>query len=155
MNLTIVSVGDKMPGWVDTGCKEYLKRFGRDCTVKLVEVPLGARGKNADIDRAMTRESAAMLKHIQPGSLVIALTVDGKSWDTQGLAAHMENWKMNGESVCFLIGGPDGLHADCIDQASIKMSLSGFTLPHTLARLTLIEQLYRAWSILANHPYHR
>ena len=144
-----------MPAWVETGYAEYAKRMPRDCVVELVELPLAQRGKNTDIARAMEKEGEEMLAAIGKGEQVIALDVKGKPWSTEQLAEHMANWRMSGNNYCLLIGGPDGLAPQCLAQAHVRWSLSALTLPHPLVRIVVIEQLYRACSILQNHPYHK
>ena len=155
MRIRIIAVGTKMPAWVETGYAEYAKRMPRDCVVELVELPLAQRGKNTDIARAMEMEGEEMLAAIGKGEQVIALDVKGKPWSTEQLAEHMANWRMSGNNYCLLIGGPDGLAPQCLAQAHVRWSLSALTLPHPLVRIVVIEQLYRACSILQNHPYHK
>lgn len=155
MRIRIIAVGTKMPAWVEQGYAEYAKRMPRDCVVELVELPLAQRGKNTDIARAMEKEGEEMLAAIGKGEQVIALDVKGKSWSTEQLAEQMANWRMSGNNYCLLIGGPDGLAPQCLTQAQVRWSLSALTLPHPLVRIVVIEQLYRACSILQNHPYHK
>lgn len=155
MRIRIIAVGTKMPAWVETGYAEYAKRMPRDCVVELVELPLAQRGKNTDIARAMEKEGEEMLAVIGKGEQVIALDVKGKPWSTEQLAEQMANWRMSGNNYCLLIGGPDGLAPQCLAQAHVRWSLSALTLPHPLVRIVVIEQLYRACSILQNHPYHK
>lgn len=155
MKIRIIAVGTKMPTWVEQGYAEYAKRMPRDCVVELVELPLAQRGKNTDIARAMEKEGEEMLAAIGKGEQVIALDVKGKSWSTEQLAEQMANWRMSGSNYCLLIGGPDGLAPQCLAKAQIHWSLSALTLPHPLVRILVIEQLYRACTILQNHPYHK
>lgn len=144
-----------MPDWVQTGYGEYAKRLPRECALELREIPLATRGKNSDIARAIEKESEAMLASIPAQERVIALDVLGKPQTTELLAESLRNWQMQGGNTSLLIGGPDGLSADCLARANQRWSLSGLTLPHPLVRIVLAEQLYRAWSLLNNHPYHR
>jgi 23S rRNA (pseudouridine1915-N3)-methyltransferase len=155
MKLTIVAVGTRMPDWVQAGYNEYAKRMPRECALALREIPLATRGKNADTTRAIEKESEAMLAAIPAQERVIALDVLGQPQSTPALADALRNWQMEGGNTSLLIGGPDGLSADCIGRASQRWSLSRLTLPHPLVRIVLAEQLYRAWSLLNNHPYHR
>lgn len=155
MKIRIIAVGTKMPAWVEQGYAEYAKRMPRDCVVELVELPLAQRGKNTDIARAMEKEGEEILAAIGKGEQVIALDVKGKPWSTEQLAEQMANWRMSGNNYCLLIGGPDGLAPQCLAQAHMRWSLSALTLPHPLVRILVIEQLYRACSILQNHPYHK
>lgn len=155
MRLRILAVGTKMPDWVESGCNEYLKRLPPELNVEIVELPLGQRGKGADIKRVITREGEAMLKAIGEQDHVIALDVQGKAWSTENLADKLQQWQLSGDNFSLLIGGPDGLAPECLARANSRWSLSALTLPHPLVRILLTEQLYRAWSINAGHPYHR
>ncbi len=155
MRIRLIAVGTKMPDWVEQGYGEYAKRLPRDCTVELVELPLGPRGKSSSPAVAMEREGQAMMAAIGKGDRVIALDVKGKAWSTEQLAQNMDEWRMSGANYSLLIGGPDGLAPECLALAEAKWSLSALTLPHPLVRILLIEQLYRAYSILHNHPYHK
>lgn len=155
MRTRIIAVGTKMPAWVETGYQEYAKRLPRDFTVEVVELPLGARGKNASIEKAILKEGEQMLAAIPAGDKVIALDVKGKPWSTEKLADNLADWRMVGGNYSLLIGGPDGLAPACLARADAKWSLSPLTLPHPLVRIVVIEQLYRAWTILNNHPYHK
>lgn len=144
-----------MPDWVEQGYNDYAKRMPREVSVEMVELPLAPRSKNSDIAKAMEKEGETMLASIGKGEQVIALDVKGKPWSTEQLAEQLAAWKMSGSNYCLLIGGPDGLAPAVLSLASIKWSLSALTLPHPLVRILVIEQLYRACSILQNHPYHK
>lgn len=155
MRIRIIAVGTKMPRWVEEGYNDYAKRLPRDVSVEMVELPLAQRSKNSDIAKAMEKEGEAILAAIGKGEQVIALEVLGKPWSTEQLAHELAGWKMSGSNYCLLIGGPDGLAPQVQKMASIEWSLSPLTLPHPLVRILVIEQLYRACSILQNHPYHK
>lgn len=155
MKIRIIAIGGKMPSWVTAGYTEYSKRLPADFRLELVELPLGKRGKNTDRKRAIKQEAEQMLAAIATNERVIALEVEGKSWTTEQLAQQINNWRMEGQSLCILIGGPDGLDSSCSERAEYSWSLSALTLPHTLVRIVLAEQLYRAWSIIQHHPYHK
>ncbi|MAZ89348.1 MAG: 23S rRNA (pseudouridine(1915)-N(3))-methyltransferase RlmH [Cellvibrionaceae bacterium] len=155
MRFKIIAVGTRMPGWVEDGFKDYAKRLPRDFSVEVVELPLGQRGKNASVTKAIAKEGEQMLAAIPKGDKVIALDVLGKPWSTEKLADNLANWSMECSNYSLLIGGPDGLAPECLARADAKWSMSALTLPHPLVRIVLIEQLYRAWSILNNHPYHK
>ena len=155
MRLRILAIGTKMPDWVEAGCNEYLNRLPPELRIEVVELPLGKRGKGADIQRAILREGEAMLKAIGERDQVIALEVQGKPWNTGDLAVNLQRWQSSGDNVSLLVGGPDGLAPTCLARAGSRWSLSPLTLPHPLVRVLLAEQLYRAWSINAGHPYHR
>lgn len=155
MRISLIAVGTRMPAWVEAGVAEYRKRLPPEISFETREIPLGKRGKNADIARAMAEEGAAMLAAIAPRDRVIALDVRGKSLSTEQLADKLAGWQMEGDDISLLVGGPDGLANVCLERASERWSLSALTLPHPLVRVLLAEQLYRAWSINHNHPYHR
>ncbi len=155
MKIRLIAVGTKMPGWVTEGYQEYSKRLPSDFQLELVELPLGHRGKGADKARAIRSEGDAMLAAIPKGDRVLALCVDGKNWSTEKLADQAEAWRMEGRNISLLVGGPDGLDPRCIAQADQRWSLSALTLPHPLVRILLAEQVYRAWTLLQGHPYHK
>jgi 23S rRNA (pseudouridine1915-N3)-methyltransferase len=155
MILRILAVGTRMPGWVTEGFKEYAKRLPPELKTELLELPLGRRGKSQPAAKAIDREGAAMIKAIGDGEGVVALDVGGKAWSTEKLAAQLRGWQESGRNYNLLIGGPDGLAPQCLARAEQTWSLSPLTLPHPLVRIVLIEQLYRAWSINAGHPYHK
>ncbi|MGS2722721.1 23S rRNA (pseudouridine(1915)-N(3))-methyltransferase RlmH [Porticoccus sp. GXU_MW_L64] len=155
MRLKIVAVGTKMPAWVEAGTEEYSKRLPPELKLEWHELALGQRGKGADLKRAIAREGEAMLKAIGRSDRVVALDVKGKPWSTEQLATQLADWQFQGCNYSFLIGGPDGLAPECLARADLKWSLSPLTLPHPLVRIVLAEQLYRAWTINAGHPYHK
>lgn len=155
MRIKLICVGTKMPGWVTAGYEEYAKRLPRDCSLELVELGLGHRGKGADLNRAIQKEGDAMLAAIPVNDHVVALEVGGKQLSTEAMAKELENWQMLGDNICLLVGGPDGLDPRCVNRSQQQWSLSKLTLPHPLVRVLLAEQLYRAWSILQGHPYHK
>ncbi|MBU2967566.1 23S rRNA (pseudouridine(1915)-N(3))-methyltransferase RlmH [Amphritea sp. 2_MG-2023] len=155
MKIRLIAVGTKMPSWVIEGVNEYQKRLPNEFALDIIEIPLGHRGKGADLARAKRQEGELMLAAIPKGDQVIALEVGGRNWSTEQLAEQAEQWQMSGRNVSLLVGGPDGLAPECVALADQKWSLSGLTLPHPLVRILLAEQLYRAWSILQGHPYHK
>jgi 23S rRNA (pseudouridine1915-N3)-methyltransferase len=155
MKLRLLAVGNKMPDWVEQGFHEYARRLPKDCTIELVEISPGHRGKNASIDKAMQQEAEALRKAIRPNDHVVALAVDGKPWSTEQLSGQLEDWRGLGCDVALLIGGPDGMTDDIMKLAKQRWSLSALTLPHPLVRVLLSEQIYRAWTILQGHPYHK
>lgn len=144
-----------MPAWVQQGYDEYKKRMPRELTPSLIEQPLAVRSKTTNVAKVKDAEGEQMLGAIGQGNHVVALDVLGKSISTEGMAKKLENWQMDGLNVSILIGGPDGLAQSCLERANEKWSLSALTLPHPLVRVVLMEQLYRAWTILQNHPYHK
>jgi 23S rRNA (pseudouridine1915-N3)-methyltransferase len=155
MHIQLICVGNKMPGWVSEGYAEYAKRLPRECELILREIAPGKRGKNADIARAVDDEGKAMSAAIPASDRVIALDLSGKEWSTAQLAESLASWLADGRNVSLLVGGPDGLAAGCLARADERWRLSALTFPHPLVRIILAEQLYRAWSLLNNHPYHR
>ncbi|GAC08168.1 23S rRNA (pseudouridine1915-N3)-methyltransferase [Paraglaciecola chathamensis S18K6] len=144
-----------MPSWVEQGYQQYVKRFPSDMPLSLTEIPAGKRGKNADIKRILHKEGELTMAAIPKGNRIVTLEVTGKPWDTPTLANNMKKWQMDGRDVSLLIGGPEGLAPECIAASEQKWSLSPLTLPHPLVRIIVAESLYRAWSVNANHPYHR
>ena len=154
MKLLLITVGTKMPSWVTTGFVEYQRRFPNDMSLELIEIPAGKRGKNADIRRILEKEGQQMLVAAGKSRIVI-LDPPGKSLSTPKLAQRLESWKLDGRDVALLIGGPEGLSPECKQAADESWSLSDLTLPHPLVRIVVAESLYRAWSVTANHPYHR
>jgi 23S rRNA (pseudouridine1915-N3)-methyltransferase len=144
-----------MPAWVNQGVEEYGKRMPREWKLDWREIPLARRGKDANAQQLCAREGEQILKAVPAGDRVIALDVRGKRLSTEQLAEQLKDWQMSGDSYSLLIGGPDGLSPACLERADKRWSLSDLTLPHPLVRILLAEQLYRAWTITVNHPYHR
>ncbi len=144
-----------MPDWVQQGYTEYARRLPPECRLRLVEIPAGKRGKGADLSRLKKQEGERMCAAIPKGALVIALELRGQAWDTPQLAQKLKGWLQGGRDVALLVGGPEGLAAECLARADSAWSLSPLTLPHPLVRIVVAEQLYRSWSILQHHPYHR
>lgn len=155
MNITVIAVGKKMPTWVETGYREYADRMPRDYKLKLVEITAQKRTKHTDIARALEIEGDAILAAVPPHNLIIALDRLGKSFSTEKLSDKLHSWHDLGQDISLLIGGPEGLHKNCITAAQQTWSLSKLTLPHPLVRVFIAEQFYRAWSIISRHPYHR
>ena len=155
MKLKLLAVGTRMPDWVEAGCNEYGKRMPPELRVQSIEIPLGSRGKNQPAAKAIEAESQGILKAIGEHDFVVALDVLGKPMSTEKLAQQLGSWQMNGRDICLLVGGSDGLSQQCLARANMRWSLSDLTLPHPLVRIVVMEQLYRAWTINANHPYHR
>lgn len=155
MRTRLISVGERMPAWVAEGFAEYRKRLSRELPLELIEIPLGNRGKSRDPVRAMADEGAAVLAAIPADTHVVALDGRGKTWSSELLAAQLAEWRMQGRDLAILIGGPDGHADDVLKRANQRWSLGPLTLPHMLVRLIVAEQLYRATTILAGHPYHR
>ena len=155
MRLSIIAVGTKMPDWVSQGVAEYSKRMPRELRLDWREVPLARRGGDVTPQQLCSREGEQILKAVPGGDRVVALDVLGKRISTEQLAQQLQDWQMSGDNYSLLIGGPDGLSPECLQRADRRWSLSDLTLPHPLVRVLLAEQLYRAWTITVNHPYHR
>lgn len=155
MKARLISVGERMPSWISDGFAEYRKRLSRDLPLDLVEIPLGARGKGRDPARAIIDEGAAVLAALPKDIHVVALDGRGKAWSSEQLARELARWRMSGRDLAILVGGPDGHEAEVLARADQCWSLGPLTLPHMLVRLIVAEQLYRAVSINAGHPYHR
>ena len=155
MKARLISVGERMPTWVADGFAEYRKRLSHDLPFELVEIPLGARGKGRDCARAIADEGVAVLAALPKDNHVVALDGRGKPWSSEQLSQELARWRMGGRDLSILIGGPDGHAADVLARADQHWSLGPLTLPHMLVRLVVVEQLYRATTMLAGHPYHR
>ena len=155
MRARLIAVGERMPAWVADGFAEYRKRLSRDLPLELVEIRLGARGKGRDPARAIAEEGAAVLAALPKDASVIALDVRGKAWSSEDLAQAFLRWRMDARDLAFVIGGPDGHAPEILARADQRWSLGPLTLPHMLVRLVVVEQLYRATTILAGHPYLR
>lgn len=154
MRLRLIAVGPRQPRWVEEAFADYARRFPRGLRLELVTVPLGRRGKSG-VARAVAEEGAALLSAVGDRARVVALDRRGELWDTETLAARLAQWRQSGQDLCFLIGGPDGLAPQCLARADETWSLSLLTLPHGLARVVVVESLYRAAALLEGHPYHR
>ena len=155
MRLKLIAVGQKMPGWVSQGFQEYARRLPPEMPLELIEIPMAKRGRNPDTARLVELEGHQMLQAIQSNDWVVSLDIPGKSWTTEAVSEQLENWQMQGRNLALLIGGPDGLAGACRKRADQCWSLSPLTLPHPLVRVLVAEQIYRAWTITRNHPYHR
>jgi len=155
MRLVMVAVGERMPVWVDQAYKEYAKRLSRECTLQLAEVTPSKHRKSGDINRAVADEGKRIMTALPKHCFTIAMDERGALWNTQQLASQLREWLQSGSDVAFMIGGADGLSDECKSRAQCLWSLSPLTLPHALVRVVLAEQLYRAWTVVAGHPYHR
>lgn len=155
MRIRLLTISHKSPSWLNTGYQEYAKRLPASCALELVEITAEKRLKHADLKRIQEQEEKKLLELIKPQHEVIALDVKGESWTSEQLAQNLANWQQSGRNIDLLIGGPEGLSPFCLAKANRRWSLSPLTFPHLLVRLIVAEQLYRAWSILTHHPYHR
>jgi 23S rRNA (pseudouridine1915-N3)-methyltransferase len=155
LRLALITASNRQPDWVEQGYEDYAQRLRGRCTLELKVVPLGRRTASMPVARAVADEGQRMLAQVPAGAHVVALLEGGKPWSTKELAAKLEGWLQRGAPVCVLIGGPDGLSLECVARSAERWSLSSLTLPHGLVRIVAAEALYRAWSLLENHPYHR
>lgn len=155
MRLRLIAVGERLPAWAAGAAADYAGRLPREWRFEQVEVPVAARGKNPDIARLKAAEGDRMLKAVPDGGLIVAFDEHGEQLTTKQWAQALGRWQQDGATVCLLIGGPDGLSAECLSRARHKWGLSRLTLPHALARVLVLEQLYRAHSLQSGHPYHR
>lgn len=143
-----------MPAWVQSAYGEYAKRLPKELSPELCEIPVAHRAKNYNVQDVKAAEGKAILSAGKTSRL-ITMDLAGKAWSTPQLSQHVKQWQMQGDDLSFVIGGPDGLSDECLKAASASWCLSNLTLPHPLVRVVFIEQLYRAWTILQNHPYHK
>lgn len=155
MQITLIAVGKNMPPWVTVGYLEYAQRMPSNYRVNLIEITAEKRGKNADTAKIIATEELKITASIPKDNYCIALDRIGKIADTKMLAKRLQTWHDNNQEICFIIGGPEGLSDAFLKNANEIWSLSAMTLPHPLVRIVLAEQIYRAWSITVNHPYHR
>lgn len=154
MKLVIVAVGQKVPDWAQTAYDDYAKRFPPELRVELKAVKTEPRGSKTT-ETLWAAERQRIEAAVPRGARVVALDERGTPLSTQALALQLKQWQLGGDDVALVIGGPDGLDPAFREAAHQRIRLSDLTLPHAMVRVLLIEQLYRAWSINANHPYHR
>jgi 23S rRNA (pseudouridine1915-N3)-methyltransferase len=155
MRVRVIAVGTRMPGWVRSGCEEYLRRLKHGLAVVLTEIEPGMRGAGSGSAQAIAAEGRRLLAALAPSDHVVALDERGRELTTRELADWLGSRMQQGEDLAFVIGGPDGLAPEVLARSNLTLALSRLTLPHALVRVLLAEQLYRAHSILGNHPYHR
>ncbi len=154
MRITVIAVGQRIPAWAQSGWDEFYRRFPPDFKVELKSVKAEPRGSKTTL-QLMGSEAQRIQECVPKDSWVIALDERGKNVSTEQLSATLSDLQESYRDIVFLIGGPDGLCPTLKGSANMLMRLSDLTLPHAMVRVLLIEQLYRAWSILAHHPYHR
>lgn len=155
MNITVLAVGNKMPDWVENAVAEYQKRFGRDIRYSIKEIKPEKRSSNTNAAQCMAAEEKRLREAIPAHAYLIALDERGIAPTSTELAQHLQQWQQNGQHLCFIIGGADGIAPALKSDANLLMRLSNLTLPHGMVRVLLSEQLYRAHTILQQHPYHR
>jgi 23S rRNA (pseudouridine1915-N3)-methyltransferase len=154
MRLRIVALGHRMPAWVEAGVADYVRRLPRDCPLDIVEVKPAPRDRGRTVTQLLDDEAARLAAHCA-GTTIVALDEHGSAWTTRELAARLSRWRDENADVSFVIGSADGLAASFKARAAALVSLSAMTLPHGLVRVLLAEQIYRAVSLNAGHPYHR
>ena len=155
LKITLVVMGNKMPNWVHEASQEFIKRLHEGFNVQLIELPLFKRGKSAELSRILNKEMLLMRAAIPNNTYLIALDKSGTAFNSERLAEQLQHIQQASSHICFIIGGPEGLATALLTQCHASWSLSSLTLPHGLARVVLLEALYRAWSILHHHPYHK
>ena len=153
MRLRVIAAGTRMPAWVKEGTQDYARRLPPEYRFEIVEIALSDPKRGAE--RALREEGARMLAAVGARDRVVSLAVEGRRFGTEELAERLGRWQQDGRDVAFLVGGPEGLASACLERSELRWSLSPLTFPHALVRVLLAEQLYRAWTILAGHPYHR
>jgi 23S rRNA (pseudouridine1915-N3)-methyltransferase len=164
MRIRLISIGQRMPRWVDEGYDEYARRLSAECALELHELPPGLAGKGrqragsvgaGELPRLRRDEGERLLGAVPARARIIALDVRGCAWSSEQLAGQLARWLADGRDLALLVGGANGLSEDCLARAEQRWSLSPLTLPHPLVRVVVAEQLYRAWTQLKGHPYHR
>ena len=155
MKCRLIAAGTRLPDWVNSGFHEYQKRLRAPLVLELQEIPVGTRRAGESPRRAVLKEGADMLAALKPDDYVVSLEIAAKTMSTLQLSAWLAERLRDGRSLALLIGGPDGLSPQCRERADQSWSLSPLTLPHALVRVVVAEQIYRAMSLLAGHPYHR
>ena len=154
MRLRVLAVGQKMPAWIDQGVDEYARRLPKGVTAEWLNIAPAKRGTEST-ERYQQTEAESIRAKLTAEDRLVALHVQGREITTEAIAERLAQWQMAASRVCIVIGGPDGLHPSLLSAAQEQWSFGRITLPHPLVRVILSEQLYRAWSIQAGHPYHR
>ncbi len=155
MKVHLIAVGKKIPEWINSGYAEFSKRMPPELQIDLIEITPSVRNKTTPTEKNIKEEGKRIQSAIPANSRLIVLDEKGKNFGSIALSKKMESWLPMGQDIVLVIGGADGIDPKIKQQADEKWSLSSFTLPHALVRVVVAEQLYRAWSILKGHPYHR
>lgn len=155
MKLHLIAMGQQMPLWVQTAYQDYTKRLPKTCSLVLHELATPKRHKTSVIEQLKAQEAALIMKAIPDSAYTVALDERGTLWSTHTLSEDLRSWQHLGRDIAIIIGGPDGLDQSILDKAQKIRSLSLMTLPHPFVRVMIAEQIYRAWTVLTNHPYHR
>jgi 23S rRNA (pseudouridine1915-N3)-methyltransferase len=154
VKLRLIAVGTRSPEWLSTGFNDFVRRVPVQGRLELLEIPAANR-KGWPVARILAEEGARILARVGAGDHVVVLDVGGQTCSTEVFSRKLDDWRMRGNDVSFLVGGADGLHESCLERANEALSLSALTFPHQLVRVILAEQLYRAWTLQHGHPYHR
>ena len=155
MQIQLINVAQKLPAWVDLACDDYLRRMPRELKPQLVTLAPATRKARQSSQQTRQREAEMILHRLTPGSFNLALDENGADWSSSEWARNLERWMFDYPRVNLIIGGADGLAPQCLEACQQRVSLGRMTMPHALVKVVLLEQLYRAWSILQGHPYHR
>ena len=155
MNINFVLIESSRPQWSETAFESYKSKFNKSITISWNGIKPATRNKNYSVAEVVQKESALLKKKIKEHDFVIALDKEGINLDTEKLKSKFENWIASSKDVTFVIGGPDGLSYELIEESNFCWSLSQLTFPHAVVPILVLEQIYRAWSMTQNHPYHR
>ena len=154
MQIRVLAVGQRMPSWMRRGVDEYMRRLPKDFNVEWLEIQASKRVSGSSV-QYRRKDSSNIQSRLKKGDLVVALEPRGTLVSSESLAKHLGSWQMQAKRINILIGGPDGLDSNLLQLADARWSFGALTLPHTLVRVVLAEQLYRAWAVMTGHPYHR
>ncbi len=155
MKLELIALGNRPPEWVSLGIDEYRRRMPRECSIEMTEIAIPKRTKNTPPDKSRRQEAEKIEGARRPGARTVAMDVAGRMWSTEELSERLRSWLSEYQLVQFVIGGPDGLQEDLVSTADDVWSLSRLTFPHFMVPVLMVEQLYRAWTVIKGHPYHR
>lgn len=155
MKLRLIAIGQSIPEWAETACSDYARRLNANIALEIKVLKVEPRNTGRTVAQLQIAEQRRIEAAIGRDTRIVALDERGQSLRTTQLAERLQEWRLAAQDVALIIGGPDGLHPDLLKSAHERLRLSDLTLPHALARVVLLEQLYRAWSLTAGHPYHR
>lgn len=155
MKINIVAIESKRPPWARSAFEIYQKRFDKSVEVKWLGIKQSANIKSLNKKGIIREEGKMLLSKVNKKNIIVSMDRQGSNWSTMKLKENLSNWLSSSRNVSFLIGGPEGLSDKCLEESEEIWSLSPLTFPHTIVPVIVIEQLYRAWSIEKNHPYHR
>ncbi len=155
LRIELLTVGTRAPGWVTDGFNEYQKRLPRDWQLGLTEIQVAKRRKGESLEKLRNMEGDKILASVKNNSRLVSLDRSGSKWNTEMLARKLDDWQLDYGQIQLMVGGPDGLSDTCLARADESWSLSELTFPHFIVRILIAEQIYRAWSILNSHPYHK